>query len=74
MNPQFRKWVTLTFVLGIVSALALLIQYLALCDIARTPTSTADWYVAGVCMTVIGAFTLSSLITLGRLLRRSGPR
>ncbi|MDX2029462.1 MAG: hypothetical protein SF339_02265 [Blastocatellia bacterium] len=68
-----RRAMTITFILGICSAVALFVQYLAMCDIAQAPGSKTDWYVAGVCMMLIAAFIVFSLGTMGYLLRHSAP-
>ena len=65
---HLRRLVGASFVLGFVSAVALLAEYLALCDIAKVSTPVTEWYVVGVCMMVTAAFVISALITLGFVL------
>jgi hypothetical protein len=65
---RLRKLVGASFVLGFVSAFALLAEYLALCDIAKAPTPVTEWYVVGICMMVMAAFVICALITLAFVL------
>jgi uncharacterized membrane protein len=61
---------TVTSILGFFSVIALVFLYLALSDIANhEPDQTLEWYVAGICLIVLCAFTLSTLITMARLFK-----
>jgi hypothetical protein len=62
---RVRRLVGASFVLGLVSAVALFAEYPALCDIAKVSTPVTEWYVVGVCMIVTAAFVITTLITLG---------
>ncbi len=61
--------VTITFVLGIVSALALILQYLALADIAKEPNSILEWRIVGVGMLILAGFVISTFATVIVLLK-----
>jgi hypothetical protein len=67
---HLRRLFGACFVLGFISAVALLAEYLALCDIAKVSAPVTEWYVVGVCMMVTAAFVISALITLGFVLAR----
>lgn len=61
---------TVTSILGFFSVIALVFLYLALSDIANhEPDQTLEWYVAGICMIILCAFTLSTLITMAILFK-----
>jgi hypothetical protein len=63
---NFRLSATFTVILGFLSVLALIFLFLALSDIAhREEDLTLEWYVTGVCMIILTAFTISSFMTLG---------
>lgn len=67
---NFRKAATITAILGFLSVLALIFQYLALTDIRHNEEDlTLEWYVTGFCMIVIGTFIVSTFVTLGFILR-----
>ena len=70
MKRLVRMMVVACFVLGFVSAVALIVEYLALCDIGKTSTPMPEWYVVGVCMMLTAAFVVSTLITLGLVVCR----
>jgi hypothetical protein len=62
--------VTVTAILGFLSVLALIFQYLALCDIAHMEEDlTLEWHVTGFCMIVLGTFIISTFVTLGFILK-----
>lgn len=49
---------------------ALILLYLALSDIANhEPNLTLEWYIAGISIVILSAFTISTFITLGFLLK-----
>lgn len=68
---KLRLSATVTAVLGFFAVLSLIFLFLALSDIADGGTSTIEWYVAGICLIILTAFTLSVFVTLGYLLRTS---
>ena len=65
---RLRRLIGACFVLGFISAVALLAEYLALCDIAKVSAPVTEWYVVGICMIVTAAFVISALIALGLVL------
>jgi hypothetical protein len=69
---NFRLSATTTGILGFLSILALIFQYLALCDIAQMEENlTLEWYITGLCMIVFGTFVISTFVTLGFILKYS---
>lgn len=61
---------TITAVLGLCAVLALIFLYLTLSDIEKMkPDLKLEWLISDICFIVLSAFTLSTLITLGYLLR-----
>ncbi len=61
---------TITAILAFLSVIALIALFLALTDIANhEPDQTLEWYVSGICIFVLSAFTLSTIITLGFLMK-----
>jgi hypothetical protein len=72
---QLRFSAIITAVLGLLSLLALFFLYLALSDIADNVTAVAmEWRVAGICMMIIGAFIISTFVTLGYILKKANLR
>ncbi len=66
---KLRISATITAILGLFSVLALIFLFLALCDIARMEEDlTLEWHIAGICMIVLAAFTVSTIVTLGFLI------
>ena len=61
--------VTITLVLGIFSVFALILQYLALADIARKPDSMLEWRIVGICMLILAGFVISTFATLVAFLK-----
>lgn len=62
---SLRLSATITTILGFFSLIALITLYLSLADIAnQEPNLTLEWYMAGICIFVLGVFTLSTLITM----------
>lgn len=56
----------MTTILGLFSVLALILMYLALSDIAQGEEDLIlEWYIVGVCLIIISAFTISTFVTLG---------
>jgi hypothetical protein len=67
---NLRFSATITAILGFLSVLALIVLFLALSDIANhEPDLTLEWYLSGICIFVLSAFTLSTFVTLGFLLK-----
>jgi hypothetical protein len=59
-----------TAVLGFFAVFAIIFLFLSLSDIADTGTTMVlEWYVAGTCLVILSAFTISALVTLGLLLK-----
>jgi hypothetical protein len=62
---KLRVSATITLILGILSAIAVLFTYLALCDIAsHEPDQTLEWYIVGVGLLIWLAFIVSTLVTI----------
>jgi hypothetical protein len=69
---RLRLSATITAILGFFSILALIFLFMVLSDIADSITThELEWYVAGSCLIVIGAFTISTFITLAYFLKTS---
>lgn len=69
---RLRLSATVTAVLGLFSILSLVFLFVALSDIAdNEAASSLEWYVAGVCLIILTAFTISVFVTLGYLLKMS---
>jgi len=67
---KLRISTEITAILGFLSVLALIFLYLALSDIANHEANqTLEWYVTGICMIVLGFFTISTFVTLGFILK-----
>ena len=65
---NLRFSATITAILGFLSVIALIVLFLALTDIANhEPDLTLEWYLSGICIFVLGVFTISTLVTLGFL-------
>ena len=62
---RLRRSATINLILGFLSALALILQYFALADIAKEPNSVLEWRIVGVCMMILASFVVSTCITLG---------
>lgn len=61
---------TVTGILGFLSVIALILLYLSLSDIAKHESNlTLEWYIAGICIFIFGAFTISTFFTLGFLFK-----
>ena len=67
---RLRMLVGASFVLGLVSAVALMAECLALCDIGKRSAPMPEWYVVGICMMLTAAFVVSALITLGCVVKQ----
>jgi hypothetical protein len=66
---------TITAVLGFFSVLALIFLFLALSDIANNePDLKLEWHIAGICIMILSAFTISTFVTLGYLMKKVNLR
>jgi uncharacterized membrane protein len=69
---KLRFSATVTAILGFFAVISLVFLFLALSDIADAGTTfRMEWYVAGLCLIVLSAFTVSVFVTLGYLLKTS---
>ncbi len=67
---SLRMSATITVILGFLSVIALIMLFLALSDIAdQEPDLTLEWYVSGICIFILSAFTISTFFTLGFLFK-----
>ena len=67
---KLRISATITLILGALSGIALILMFLALSDIADpTEPVKTEWKVVGICMIVLGAFVISTFVTIGYLLK-----
>jgi cytochrome c biogenesis protein CcdA len=67
---KLRLSSTITAILGFLSVFALIMLFLALSDIAgHNEDLTLEWRIAGICIIVLSAFTISTFVTLGLLLK-----
>jgi hypothetical protein len=61
---------TFTAGFGFLSVIAIILLYLSLSDIANHEADLVlEWYIAGICIIILSAFTISTFVTLGFLLR-----
>lgn len=67
---KLRISATITLILGVFSGIALILMLLALADIADpTEPVETEWKVVGICMIVLGAFVISTFVTIGYFLK-----
>lgn len=67
---KLKFFATVTAILGFLAVLALILLYLALSDITDSAANLKlEWYVAGTCLIILGAFTVSTFIMLGFFLK-----
>jgi uncharacterized membrane protein len=67
---SIRISATISAILGFLSVIALIFLFLALSDIANhEPDLTLEWYISGICIIIISAFTISTFFTLGFLFK-----
>ena len=60
----------ITFALALISVVALIFQFLALADIAQNKEDLKlEWHITGISMMILGAFVISTLLTLGMLFK-----
>lgn len=61
---------TITLILGVLSGIALILMFLALCDIADpTEPVKTEWRVVGISMIVLAVFVISTFVTIGYLIK-----
>jgi hypothetical protein len=73
LKKKLRLAATITMILGFISILAVIFHYLALSDIAHGEADQAlEWRIAGISLLILAAFIISTLITLGLLIKTSG--
>lgn len=69
---KLRFSATVTAILGILAVIALVFLFLALSRLAENEAAfRLEWYMAGICLIVLTAFTISVFVTLGYLLKTS---
>ncbi|MBG0860940.1 MAG: hypothetical protein IQL11_15685 [Bacteroidales bacterium] len=62
---KLKLTATVNALFCVLAGLALIFLYLALSDIADgSSSSSLEWYVAGTCMIILCAFTVSSAFTV----------
>jgi hypothetical protein len=70
---SLREWIKLSFALGILSLIAVIACHLALTDIWHGEGDLSlEWRILQASFAVIILFQATTLLTLGRLIRRSG--
>ena len=70
LNKMLRLSATITLIFGFFSVLALILLCLALSDIAHGEENLKlEWYSAGISIIILSAFTVSTFITLGFLMK-----
>lgn len=70
---KLRISASITTIIGFLSVLAMIFLYLALADIAHMEEDLSlEWHIAGVCIIILGAFIISTFITLGLLFKTYG--
>ena len=67
---KLRISATITVILGVLSVIAMISMFLALCDIADpTEPVRTEWRVVGIGMIVLSTFIISTFVTIGYLLK-----
>ena len=67
---KLRISTTVTTILGALSVIAIFLLTMALSDIAdKGEDLTLEWYITGICIMILGAFTISTFFTIGFLLK-----
>jgi len=67
---KLRISASITGIFGFLSVIALILLFLALSDIAdREPNLTLEWYISGISILILSAFTISTFVTLGFLVK-----
>lgn len=67
---SLRISASITGVLGFLSVIALILLFLALSDIADQEANlTLEWYISGISILILSAFTISTFVTLGFLVK-----
>ncbi|HEX2977169.1 MAG TPA: hypothetical protein VHO68_14635 [Bacteroidales bacterium] len=61
---------SITAVLCFLAVFSIIFLFMSLSDIADSGTALhLEWYISGICLIILSAFTLSSIITLSLLLK-----
>lgn len=68
---RLRFFATVTAILGFFAVISLIFLFMSLADIGTGTTFRLEWYVAGLCLVILTAFTISVFVTLGYLLKTS---
>ncbi|HEX4949901.1 MAG TPA: hypothetical protein VFZ34_24760 [Blastocatellia bacterium] len=71
---NLRKSIRITFALGILSALALVVSNLALMDIQHGGGFTLEWAIMHISYGIFILFHIFAIVTLARMLRRENER
>jgi len=67
---KLRLSATLTFILGIISVLFIILLYLALADIGHGGEDLSlEWRIAGISLIVLSVFVISTFVTIGYLMK-----
>lgn len=67
---NLRISASITGILGFLSVIGLIMLFLALSDIAdQEPDLTLEWYISGISILILSAFTISTFVTLGFLIK-----
>lgn len=66
---KLRRWTAVSLVLAFASLISLLLEYLALADIAKGGQALLEWRIVGICMLITLGFIISSFITFMIVLR-----
>lgn len=62
--------INVTFALALISVIALILQFLALVDIAQNKEDLKlEWQITGISMMILGVFIISTIVTFGMLFR-----
>lgn len=66
---QVKKWILASLILSLLAVVALLLQFMALADIADDGAKAIlEWRIVGLCMMITAAFVVIGFITLMKTL------
>jgi glucose uptake protein GlcU len=68
---KLRFSATITAVLGFFAVLSIVFLFMTFSDFADPDARTTEWYIAGICLIILSAFTLAVFVTLSYLLKTS---
>ena len=72
---KLRISANVTAILAFLSVVALIFLLPALTDIAdNNEDLVLEWYISGICLIILAAFTISTIITLGYLIKTAEIR